>query len=413
MAAFDVLKNGGDDPASALDSAYPEIDRLGPGETWRGSIGAFTPSEVIDLFSISESENLTAVQVLEERAREQSFDSVVDDIRKTTPERFVAAELTEDRAVVHVTGDATGFANSRNGRGAISVEFVGGHKYPETELLRKHRDLVNTLASVPNSTLTSSLDPSSESVSLVTSNPSAVTRRLAGSTHSAVDGRKTSDVIFAGLTVDVRQAPETRREKFDAGTIRGGAHLEGCTSGFVLRSQYSGAKRLATAAHCGQKGEEFKYQNRNQADYTFVEMLFRHLGENGDIAYTDLGVFDSYPSFYAGVSEIRAVRETTNSFYEGRTLCRFGKTTHNQCSKSNGRFTSREEDNVTMHNLVEMDGRHADGGDSGGPWYAPHQNSAAAGIHSGGTGCFPRSFVCDVFTPVSAYDQYAFSVWTL
>lgn len=223
------------------------------------------------------------------------------------------------------------------------------------------------------------------------------------------------------LEVDFVRADERNRGGPDAeGLLRGGAFLGGCTSGFVLRSLGSGAKRLSTAAHCGYTGDYLRYQNPNQAASTSLKMTWRHFGNEGDIAYLQPNSsFRPYPSFYAGVSEIRAVRSITSNFYEGRVLCRFGKTTHNECGRLSGDFTSRfaEYDSKDVgkiaHNLVEMKERKADRGDSGGPWYAPYQNSAAAGVHSGGASCRSTSGVCDHFTPISAFHQFGFEAWKL
>ncbi len=406
--AFTILDAQPADRAAALDEAFDGVDRQGPDGTWRGDIGGFSPAEILDMHTMSQPVGDSAANAVAKMQREQVFNELVEKVRRDAPDRYVAASFSSTTATIYVTGDAGDFASTERAS-SVAVNFVGGYQYSESELLEKHREIVEGVDAPDIERLSSELNPKESTVVIRTDQPSKV-----ASSSKSVDLADPAD----GLQVTVLPSKDVPGEGLDA-LLRGGGYLGSCTSGFVLRSDYSGTKRLATAAHCGYRQDRVKYQNRNQSAFTTVEYMWRHWGSNGDIAYTSTGAFDPYPSFYAGVSEIRAVRGVTNDFHEGKSFCRFGRTSGNKCSTSRGIFSSRKarsderDAGKTAHNLVSMNYDRGEGGDSGGPWYSPSQNSAAAGIHSGSNGCWTITVLCDQFTPVSAFHQYGFRVWTL
>lgn len=89
--------------------SLPNFDRIGPDGTWRGHVAGLGPSEMIDLHKIATNESMTAIEVLENKAREREFDRVVESFRQNHEGRFVAAQLTGSSATIHVTGSANDF----------------------------------------------------------------------------------------------------------------------------------------------------------------------------------------------------------------------------------------------------------------------------------------------------------------
>ena len=101
-------------------------------------------------------------------------------------------------------------------------------------------------------------------------------------------------------------------------------------------------------------------------------------------------------TFYYAVGKYRRVTGLGTPMVNQK-LCRFGRGGDVQkCDNVHDRTTCRG----TRCNLVDMDHRRAQGGDSGGPWYL---GGVAYGVHSGAhyTGPGPLNFTQrDQFTPI-------------
>lgn len=170
--------------------------------------------------------------------------------------------------------------------------------------------------------------------------------------------------------------------------IRGGALLGGsssssfsCTSGWPVRESGTTRVGLVTADHCP---NSMSYSGRNVLTYRVSvptgqgDIQFMSSSESvGNEFYTAVGVY----------------REVTGrgTPVVGMRLCKFGRTTGNTCDDVRATGTCRN----SYCNLVSMQNRKADSGDSGGPWYS---GNTAYGVHSGGhTASFKMR---DQFTPL-------------
>lgn len=409
--AFRVLDSAPDESRVAvLDAEFPSIRRNARNDGWVGTLDGLSPEQVLDLHTISRTQKIDSATALAQMKREQACDGAVSHVRTAFLDRYVSARLTAAKAQIFVTGARSDIEAAVAARSnPIFIEVVGGYQLSHQEVLDEHRQIGEALDEGGIQEFTSEVKPITSEVVVASSDPKK--------SEDILSGRQRSQAVSP---LSIRH--EVLQEHPDSGPdslLRGGAHLENCTSGFVLRGIAGGTKRLGTAAHCGYEYDRRAYRSRDESTSTEVQYLWTHFGENGDIAYTSPGTYTPYPSFYAGVNEVRAVRKVTNNFYEGRALCRFGKESGNSCGTARGIFLSRKAKDderypgVTAHNLASVRGATGIDGDSGGPFYAPHDESAAAGIYSGKWTCWATTVTCAQFTPVSAYHQYGLEVWTL
>jgi hypothetical protein len=163
-------------------------------------------------------------------------------------------------------------------------------------------------------------------------------------------------------------------------TVYGGGSLSTCTAAFSVRNS-SYADGLLTAEHCGNTQA---YLGRSIL--TFRAALAKSSGD----AQWHSSSESAIPYFYYTSGSVRAITSTLNAV-PGQSLCKYGKTTSNTCDEVYKTSQCRDD----YCNLVMMNRRKADSGDSGGPWF---WGNAGYGIHSGW-----KTYLLinrDMFTPV-------------
>lgn len=150
-----------------------------------------------------------------------------------------------------------------------------------------------------------------------------------------------------------------------------------CTTGFtVLKGSTRG---VVTAGHCENP------RNYQQPDGLIFNLYYQsqHKSTYGDVQWHTSSHY-VYPKFYAYSTALRVVDDVFefSGIFGGQWLCRYGRKTGQQCDTVQG-WPYATSNGL---NLVGMDHREADGGDSGGPWF---DVDVAAGIHSGGLTLWP------------------------
>lgn len=161
--AFTILDAQPADRAAALDEAFDGVDRQGPDGTWRGDIGGFSPAEILDMHTMSQPVGDSAANAVAKMQREQVFNELVEKVRRDAPDRYVAASFSSTTATIYVTGDAGDFASTERAS-SVAVNFVGGYQYSESELLEKHREIVEGVDAPDIERLSSELNPKESTV---------------------------------------------------------------------------------------------------------------------------------------------------------------------------------------------------------------------------------------------------------
>lgn len=225
----------------------------------------------------------------------------------------------------------------------------------------------------------------------------------------------------ANIVVEPGYTPITKTDSY----MRGGGILTwgnsvaslGCTAGFVLESNGSGAKRLGTAGHCIQEANQFgltsgRYQLQfiDGAGFTTVDNLWWINNTNTpDLGYTSYGGFTPIGVFYAEPGVKRSVQGEAHSRYdEGTSVCFYGVATNNGGSCGVITNAALSQSCAGCYGLVETSSSAIPiEGDSGGPWY---RGNWAVGQTVGNDEYPGHPATHGYYQPVFMYDDYNFHV---
>ncbi|MEL6893992.1 MAG: hypothetical protein AAFP84_20550, partial [Actinomycetota bacterium] len=203
-----------------------------------------------------------------------------------------------------------------------------------------------------------------------------------GEIQIAVAGElKIDDELPEGLVEGVKivEGPErlTNDEALEGGVqvyATGGGQ---CTSGFSVRSIFTGTEGISTAAHC------FGINRFSQAG---PDPVLVHAGEHngafGDMEWKT-SAEDAVDNYWAGPGDYRDVGSVwgAGSFATNMVTCVHSRMqAQRSCDQIYSTSVSSTVNGITASNLVATDNDNTVGGDSGGPW---SYGSIADGIHKG------------------------------
>jgi streptogrisin C len=148
-----------------------------------------------------------------------------------------------------------------------------------------------------------------------------------------------------------------------------------------MRTSDTSQRGITTAAHCSNSQ---KFNGRSVL--TFIS---QHAGSQGDAQWHRSSEYVSTRFYYKPGATRNVERVATPAL--GQRICRYGKTTGAHCDDVYKKNQCRD----VYCGLMATHRRHAEGGDSGGPWY---YGPTAYGIHHGWKTIF--LIRRDLFTPV-------------
>jgi len=225
-----------------------------------------------------------------------------------------------------------------------------------------------------------------------------------------------------GLEIEFRMM----ENPIEAGAVRGGAGITGCTTGFV-GTDLNGNDGVLTALHCSTfftpNRTNFTYTGNDGASHTLVASPLNR-SANHDIMFLTGSTTFPAEFFPDSSSIIRSVtgtrlRTSTNTngwFSSGSNICHNGQTTGKSCGEVDSikyRPTHSLGCGTAVCNAVFVTVKGPNlacaGGDSGGPWYA---TNTAFGIHSAGSsrGVLPGQCDLAIYSSVDYASELGVSI---
>jgi streptogrisin C len=195
------------------------------------------------------------------------------------------------------------------------------------------------------------------------------------------------------------------------GHTRGGAHISGCTSGFVVRHPSTGTRGYITAGHCPDDQTYYEYGGTSYSTVFIDEIR----DADQDVQWHTTS-HSELPEFYAdGTAAFRPLQEQRNWSNQsvGGYVCHRGKTTGYSCGDIASKTFQPTYPNacpgVTCASVwirVEGSSLKCYPGDSGGPWFIAY---TAYGIYKGQSSSGTSSGDCD-WAFYSAPDYFGISL---
>ena len=365
-------------------AAVPLGDRSGdvaPSGQSRTDDSGISSAELEDLRAVAVQLGITLEEATERYAWNDDFALAASQISEAFPESFAGAAIVgDDSAWVAFAGQVPdGASEMIDGFGGthsdISVEKRVDLGFTEVELKTAieaiHYAVFKTAEALDSSTsfdyaagkITTNVvleDTASDSV--IDDLQAIAADKLTESTRASIVNSITTSVV--------RSDDPVLGGKDDDSKHLGGEIIDPvCSSGFVTVSS-SGVRGISTAGHCSDS------QTDDGVGLTFEGDL---VGPHGDFQWHSgpLGVPNE---FYAGSSSSTETDQRSVLYVQGpsvgQLLCQNGRTTYKHCE----RVRKLNVCNGDPCNLVEMEARHAAGGDSGGPVY---WGNTAYGLHQG------------------------------
>jgi hypothetical protein len=182
--------------------------------------------------------------------------------------------------------------------------------------------------------------------------------------------------------VEVETLDETPRDSI---TIRGGAAMGSCTSGFA--ATYVGEIGFLSARHCSSPHSIFDSPSSTIGDFAPATKMSSTYKRDADISFfsvpSDVNSLSS--TFYGSDGASTSLGQGPVEVGEGFTVCHRGRTTGWQCGETTSivyqpTWEGACIDDICNSTFVRVDANQ-DQGDSGGPWVS---GDSPAGIHKGG-----------------------------
>lgn len=393
-----------DDGLGSEDLFFPDV----AGPQIEDSI---SEDELEDLETIAKQEGLTLKDAIDRYAWNDNFAHAVSEIREAFPETFAGAEIVGARhAWVAFAGRPSDGAldiidDFTRSQASVVVEVRTDLGFTEVEL-------ETAIATVHYAVFDrTEVRDASTTFDFETREIRTVVVLDSGVADSMIDdlgAAAIEDLIEAGrggildsVAVSVVRSNHSTIGGVDSSTEHlGGESLSSCTSGFVIRDA-GNVRNVATAGHCPPP-------NGTQSDDgVSLPLQATHEGTHGDFQ-RHTGSQARPDDFYAGTASVTEVNRrdvaAIGAPVVGQTLCKNGKTNHQQCQKV-------RKLNVCASvycNLVQMEARLAASGDSGGPVF---WGNTAYGLHHGWHfDLFP--FDRDLFSRADRIDN-AFPGWNI
>lgn len=332
-------------------------------------IDGITLSEIEDLKIIAEMENLSLDEAIDRYAWQTQFIQVADKLEEKYPDTFAGAVFEKDGsgawfAFKHdIPKDAISAVNEL----PATIKLYGQRGFSEMELKSK-LDLVhyNTLMHDGVIDVHSYYDIDTGYIT-IEAQPKEVLSTVEKSIIKSEIQKKHSQNNLINIKINFVDEIDGGE---DRSTMRGGAYLDTCTTGFTVRSNTGVA--VTTAHHCS--GGTRVYENHFSGT-SILSRITSHAGIYGDLAVYSNPSMSAIPFFYSNYNMGRYT-EGMGSPRVGINVCKFGKKSGTSCDKVYRLNTARG----SYSGMAATENRRADRGDSGGPWY---YGNAAFGVHSG------------------------------
>lgn len=341
-----------------------------------------TEAQLQDLALMAEQDGTSLATAIEAFAWREPFSQLVNRVRAGYPDAFAGSGIeppANGQPWVAFKADPPPGALRLLGSFPLRLAVIQGRGYNEAELDNR---LVETHYAVSGSPIvqhaSSGYDIETGVITVeVQLTADAPPDSLSLNTLSAISGSSVAVPVRLVLVDAVRAGEDT---------VYGGGKLSTCTAGFAVAVAGSSTRGLATAAHCSNAQD---YEGRGVLTFRAA-----HDGTWGDVQWHSSSETVS-DDFYYNFGVRRDVGRVGFANKDDR-LCKFGHTTGAHCDY----VYQLNHCNFDRCHLTLMDGRYAEGGDSGGPWY---YGNTAYGIHSGYK--FWNFGYRDAFTPSSYVDD--------
>jgi hypothetical protein len=363
--------------AAEPEVAQPVIDL--PDVTAPTVGGAPNEAELQDLQAIAKQSGMSLEAAIDRYAWNDNFALAVAEIQEAAPEAFTMAEIVDaNTAWVAFAGDVPAdardiLARFNRAHGGVSVDVQADWGYTATSLEQAIEEVHYAVLDAPGVR-----DASTTFDSATGGITSTVVLANDASTSAIVDLQALSIKSLAsargGISTKIATAVTVSNQPVLGGDDsssyhHGGEALSTCSSGFGTKN-VAGARGISTAGHCS---------NSQSDDGSSLTYRAGHVGTHGDFQW-HTGPKPETDDFYAGSSSSTEVNlrdvSARGTPVVGQSLCKNGKNGHQDCQgvrKINVCYSG-------MCNLVQMNARLAESGDSGGPVYS---GNTAYGLHQG------------------------------
>ncbi len=337
-------------------------------------------AELEDLQTIANQKGVSIQAAIDRYAWNDNFALAVSMIREASPEAFAGAEIVDgDHAWVAFSEGAPDaaleivdeFSNAHKG---VSVEVRDNLGFTEGGLLKAIEAVHFAVLARPEVTNASTgFDYSTgrlTSIVLISSSlPDSVLDDIRMVGTEKLDDAGLEEVLDH-ITISVVRfnGPVLGADTSNTEHL-GGEKLSTCTSGFGTKTA-AGVRGISTAGHCG---------NSQSDDGESLDLEGEYEGTHGDFQW-HTGDDTHRDDFYSGNTTTLEVNKRDVSAVGAPVvnapLCKNGKTTYKYCEEV-------RRLNICFGgecNLIEMDTRSVQGGDSGGPVF---YNNTAYGLVKG------------------------------
>jgi streptogrisin C len=344
-------------PADLPDVAEPQIE------------DPISAAELEDLKFVARQEGTSLQAAIDRYAWNDNFALAVASIREESPDAFTTAEIVDGGGAW--VGFAAGAPDSaveiidafEKAHATVAVDVRADFGFSETEL-EKAVPVVHyavfEAAGVRDAT--TSFDFDTRQITSVVALESGVADAAldalhAGATASLVDAGLGGLLDSIAVQVVASGLPALGG-RVDNNAHIGGEAISTCTTGFVVRNA-AAVRGVSTAGHC---------QNAQTDDGRALAFQAGHEGAQGDFQW-HTGPQAEPDDFYSGDADTLEVLRRdvagVGAPVVNQTICKNGKVTFKDCP----RVIQLNVCHFAICNLVQMDVRTVDLGDSGGPWY--------------------------------------------
>lgn len=344
-------------PADLPDVAQPRID------------DPISEAELEDLEYLAGQKGISLQAAVDRYAWNDNFALAVATAREAHPDAFTAAEIVGDRgAWVAFAAGAPDAAieiidEFKKAYAMVAVEVRPDFGFTEAQLEKAIAAVHYAVFEAAN------VRDASTSFDFETRQITTVVALDSGVPDAALDELRdgaTDSLVNAGLgglldsiaVTIVRSNLPSLGDAVDINAHIGGERISTCTTGFVVQNA-SGVRGVSTAGHCS---------NTQSDDGDALTYRAGHEGMHGDFQWhtgPDIEPDDFYSGDAATAEVARRDVAGIGAPVVGQSLCKNGKTTFKDCLE----VIQLNVCHFALCNMVQMDHRTVDSGDSGGPWF--------------------------------------------
>ena len=284
---------------------------------------------------------------------QHAFGQLVNTLSLDYPDAFAGAEFApgpDEGSRILFKGEVPDGVREQIDKSGVRVDVVDGLTYSEQELQKRATQIVRLLGRLGYTEAGAAVLPTGQIQVAVNAGPSAASELPA----ELLDG------------VEIVQSPDqmVQDEVVEGGVLVYSTAGGSCTSGFSVRSLFTGETGVSTAAHCS--------VNRYSAFGPDPVLNFRgeHLGWFGDVEWS-ASPDREVARYWAGPGDNRPVTAVwpSNGYATGMVTCVHSRVNAvRSCDQIYSTFVVSWSGFSLVANLLATNNDNTSPGDSGGPW---------------------------------------------